>query len=180
MEKKQFYAFVIVLLLIGTFLIIRENYQQMQNAKMLEKITREQTEIMRHFGDRSANAEQVVNIGEEEVPLGAPTSPSDPAYEEVLTDCARRMVAISTTLVIEYTTEAANHGNDAEALHRLCVEKMSRLSEISAGGMTKMSAIRAKEESESPDAYRNWVRKLIAVYAQESEKVATAYRMSVK
>lgn len=180
MEKKQFFAFVIVLLLIATFLIIHENYQQMQNAKMLEKITREQTEIMRHFGEQKEDAGQAVDIGDEAVPMGAPGSPADPKYGEALRECVSRMFATAPTLASEYTAEAANHTGDAAALRQLCAEKLTRLSEISADGIAKMSEIHIKEDAENPGAYRNWVHKLIAVYEQEAEKITESYRLSIK
>lgn len=180
MEKKHFFAFVIVLLLVATFLIIRENYLQSENAKMLEKITQEQTEIMRHFGEQTANANGEVDISEEDVPLGAPSGESDLKYQAIFMEISNHMISLTPTLTEELMAESAAIAGNSEALMTLCIQKTNRLSEISTEGVAKMSAFHIKEDAGNPETYRGWVHKLMTVYEQEVKKVAAAYMKTVK
>lgn len=180
MEKKHFFAFVIVLLLVATFLFIRENYLQAENARVLAKITQEQTEIMRHFGEQTANAKNEVDIADDEVPLGAPVSVSDPAYQAIFTEISNRMISLTPTLVEDFTAESPRLADNPEAVMRLCIQKMNRLSEISAEGISKMSAIHIKTDAENEEAYQGWVHKLTIIYEQQMKRIAAAYMQTVK
>lgn len=180
MEKKHFFAFVIVLLLVATFLFIRENYLQAENARVLAKITQEQTEIMRYFGQQTANVKDEVDIADDEVPLGTPVSDTDLKYQAIFMEMSNRMISLTPTLVEEFTAESASLTDNADGLVTLCVQKVNRLSEISAEGITKMSAVHKKEDPENSEVYQGWVHKLTNVYEQEVKKVAAAYMQVVK
>lgn len=180
MEKKHFYAFVIALLLAATFLVIRENYLQTENAKMLEKITQEQTEIMSYLGSRTANAKDEVNIADDEVPLGAPSSESDSEYQAIFMEVSGQMFALTPTLTEEFVTESAEIRDKPESLVKLSARKVKRLSEVLTEGVTKMGALHVKKDAENPEAYRRWVHNLMTVYEQEVNKIASEYMKTVK